>query len=125
LGGPYFLVEDHDVVAFSSLREVEAFVEPYDAGSNRLFLSDIAEVSLTLTDEGSQTPIYRRQVVAREDVIGHDPTHLAEALRAYLVELSRRARPRSHTTSMSAQDLSAAELSKLVEEYLRLVDVRS
>lgn len=123
--GPYFLVEDHDVVAFSSLREVEAFVEPYDVASNRLFRSDGAELSLTLTEEGSRTPIYRRQVVAREDVIGHDPSHLAEALRAYLAKLPKRVRRRSRATSMSAQDLTTAELPQLVEEFLRAVDIRA
>ena len=122
--GPYFLVEDHDVVAFSSLRGVEAFVEPDDVASNRLFRSDGAELSLTVTEEGSRTPIYRRQVVAREDVTGHDPSHLTEALRACLAELPKRLRRRSRATSTSAQDLRTAELPALVEEFLRMVDVR-
>jgi hypothetical protein len=125
LTGPYFLVEDHDVVAFSGLREVEAFLEPYDAASNRLFRVDGAELSLTLSGEGSRTPLYRRHVVAKEDIVGNDASHLAEALRAGLAALPKRVRRRVYATSMSAQDLSAAGLSQLVAEFLRVFDVRA
>ena len=63
--------------------------------------------------------------MAKEDIVGYDPSHLAEALRANLAALPKRVRRRSYATSMSPQDLTTAELPRLVEEFLRVFDVRS
>lgn len=118
VNGPYFLVEGHDVSGFSSLRAVEAHLEPYiKPGELRLFRSDGTELSLT-TKGGPRTPVYKRQVVAGETIIGYDPSHLADALRAYLAKPPKRARRHSGTT-MSAEALRVAELPQLVEKFVK------
>lgn len=119
INGPYFLVEGHDVSAHSSLGDVEARLEPYiKPGELRLFQSDGTELSLT-TKGGPKTPVYKRPVVAGESIIGHDPSHLAEALRWCLANPPKRLRRRSGTAMMSAEALREAELPQLVEEFVK------
>ena len=119
VNGPYFLVEGHDVIAFPSLRDIETFLEPYlEPGELRLFRSDGTELSLT-TNGGPRTPVYKRRVVAGESVIGHDPSHLAEAIRVYLAQPPKRLRRRWGTTTMPREALRVAELPQLVEEFVK------
>lgn len=119
---PYFLVDGYDVSAHSSLGDVQALLEPYDVnpGGPRLFRYDGAELSLKTKAKSPRTPIWKRQVVATEEVIGHAPEQLAEALRRNLGEpLPKRVRRRMKIAPMSTEDLKTAELPQLVNAFIK------
>jgi hypothetical protein len=87
VSGPYFVVEGHDASFHEYLGDVETFLEAYDveAGGLRLFRADGAELKLTTSGPPPPSPVWRRRVVATEEVVGHDPAALADALRACLL----------------------------------------
>jgi hypothetical protein len=87
VSGPFFIVDGHDASVHEYLGDVEAFLEAYDveAGRLRLFQADGTELRLTTSGPPPPSPPWQRRVVATEDVVGHDPAALAEALRAGLL----------------------------------------
>ena len=87
MSGPFFIVDGHDASVHEYLGDVEAFLEAHEveAGRLRLFQADGTELRLTTSGPPPPGPAWQRRVVATEDVVGHDPAALAEALRAGLL----------------------------------------
>jgi hypothetical protein len=121
MSGPYFIVEGLDASVHEYLGDVEAFVEAYDveAGRLRLFRADGAELKLTTTGPPSPSPAWQRRVVATEEVVGHDPTALAKALRAGLLAEHKKLLGRRTQPGIDREAIRQADLEVLVEEFRR------
>jgi hypothetical protein len=124
VSGPYFVVEGHDASVHEYLGDVEAFLEAYDveAGGLRLFQADGTELKLTTSGPPPPSGAWERRVVATEEVVGHDPATLADALRASLLvkqdNLVRRLLGR-RTRRVDSDAIRKADLELLVEEFRR------
>jgi hypothetical protein len=123
VSGPYFVVEGHDASVHEYLGDVEAFLEAYDveAGRLRLFRADGAELKLATSGPPPPSPAWKRRVVATEEVVGHDPATLAEALRAGLLAepktLLGRLWARRSQRDTDEDTIQRADLEVLVAEF--------
>jgi hypothetical protein len=125
VSGPYFVVDGQDVSVHESLGDVASFLETYDieAGQLRLFRADGAELKLTTSGPPPPSGAWQRHVVATDEVVGHDPATLAEALRGGLlvdrVNLVDRLLRRRTQRDIDKDTIREANLEVLVEEFRR------